>query len=321
VTTAPLLVPALVLAAVLTVSGLAKAADPDGTADAITALRLPPALLALRVPRLLPWAEVALAAVLLLAPGPGYAAAAALTLALMVVYVVVVGRALRFPDPVSCACFGRLGTGTVSRVALARNLVLTGLAALALGDALTHRAVLPRLRDLGGDGWLWLSMVAAGALVTGLIAAPGAATPAPPSDEDYLRAPIPHATLVTLDGTPVTLRELARTRARLLVLVTLSCGSCLRVIDRLPGFAARTPELGTHVVIGTAEEAAQLPPGLDPLLDPGAGLRELFEVRTPAAVLLGADGRLAGGPVVGFDAVTELMAAIVARLDAERTGP
>ncbi len=326
-TTAPLLVPSLVLAAVLVVSGLAKVRAPDATADAVVSLRLPTLLVAARVPSLLPWAELGLAAALVLAPQPAYAAAAALTLVLLGGYLVVIARALRFPEPVTCACFGRLSPGQVTAVTLARNVLLVLLAVAALVDAGRDDAVLPRLATLGATDWAWLGMVAAAALLAGLVVhggrdprQDGPSGRADATAEDYLRSPIPDAALVTLDGDSVTLRELARDRDRLLVFVNLGCGSCLRVIDRLPAFVAATPELATHAVIGTPEAAEQLPGGLAPLLDPGQAVQGLFEVRTPAAVLLGADGRLAAGPVVGFSAVTDLLAGIVDQL-AERRLP
>ena len=317
-----LTVPALLLATVLVVSGVAKVRAPEDTADAFVSLRLPGVLVRAGVPRLLPWGELALAALLVSAPRPLYAVATAAVLALFAAYLVVVGRAVRFPEPVSCACFGRLGLGTLTRVTVVRNLVLVLLATTALVDAVLHRGVAQRVAGFAGADWVWLTMVASAAVVAGLVvhgtAGPEwgpAATGRPGADtQDYLRVPIPFADLVDADGQRVTLRTLASTQARLLLFLNPGCGSCLRVLDKVPAFVAATPQLGTHAVVGNREAAAQLPGGLDTLIDEERALQSLFQVRTPAAVLLGADGRLAGGPVTGYAAVADLMDGIVEQL-------
>ncbi len=317
-----LTVPALLLATVLVVSGVAKLRAPDDTADAFVSLRLPPALVTAGVPRLLPWGELVLAALLVLTPRPLYAVAAAAALALFAAYLVVVGRAVRFPEPATCACFGRLGLGTLSRATVLRNLALVLLAATALVDGVLHDGVAQRMAGFTGEGWTWLAMVAAAAAVAGLVVhgsgeaewAPSGASRPGEEPADYLRVPIPFADLVDADGERVTLRTLASTQARLLLFLSPGCGACLRVLDKVPDFVAATPQLGTHAVVSTLEAGSVLPGGLDTLIDEDRALQRLFEVRRPAAVLLGADGRLAGGPVVGYAAVADLMDGIVEQL-------
>ena len=55
--------------------------------------------------------------------------------------------------------------------------------------------------------------------------------------------------------------------------------------------------------------------------EPELNIRRLFSVSsTPAAVLLGADGYLAGGPVVGADVVAEFVDDVLDALS-EQPGP
>ncbi len=308
---APFVVPTLLLAAVLLVSALAKLGDTDATADAIVSLRLPRALVTMRVPRILPWLELLLAAGLLLGPRPGYAAAAAAALALVAAYLVVLARALTFAEPVSCACFGRLTLGEITRLTVVRNAVLVLLAAAALVDALRHGSVLARLGDLDGTGGTWVGMAALSASVTALVLHAGRAEPrgGASSLAPAMTRPAPIVgTVVTRAGERVTLGGLAESAPRLLVFLSLTCGSCLRVLDRLPGFVADTPWIATHAVLASDAAARQVPETLEPLVDPHGALRAALGVRSPCAVLLDGDARPADGPAVGFDEVTALLA-------------
>jgi hypothetical protein len=325
---AALVVPPLLLAAVLTLSWAAKVGAVDETADAIVSLRLPHALLDLRVPRLLPWGELALAALLVLTPQPVYAAAAALVVCLTAAYLAVVVRAVRFQEPATCACFGRLGLATVGPVTVVRNAVLLAVALLTLADAVTDEGVPARLAGLDGSALAWLAMAALCVLVGALVvwggresAGPGpvAAAGGAGGEAADVRAPIPFAALTTSHGAVVTLRQLAAARPRLLLFLSPACGACLRVLDRVPAFVEATPELATHPVVGSPVAAQSLPDGLDVLLDEDRSVRDVFAVGTPAAVLLGADGLLAAGPAVGFHDVAELMDQIADQLAARRT--
>ena len=110
----------------------------------------------LRVPRLLPYGELVLAAFLLLSPGGWYVVATTATLLLFAAYFLVILRAVRLPYPVSCSCFGRLGLGEVTGWTLARNGVLLALAAGHLGRLLARRGGRPaagRPRRAGPGGW------------------------------------------------------------------------------------------------------------------------------------------------------------------------
>ncbi|MGY5765707.1 TlpA family protein disulfide reductase [Brachybacterium sp. DNPG3] len=122
---------------------------------------------------------------------------------------------------------------------------------------------------------------------------------------DYERTAIPAGVLQRPDGTLVTLRELTTQQAALLVFVSEGCGPCERVMDQFPTW---TTELGgflqVHAVLkatpASLRERTTTRLGEHSLYDPGFSAREALGSRgTPSAVLLGADGMLAGGPVKG----------------------
>lgn len=333
----PLVVPGLLLAAVLAVSGVAKLASPEANADAFVSLRLPRILSRWHAPRLLPYAEILLAVALLVAGGSAYVLVAVVGLALMLAYTGVVARALTFSEPVTCSCFGKLGLGAITRATVVRNLMLSLVAALTLADALRQsRSVAARILDADRTGWAWLGMIALGIAVTGLIThstgAPGPGGPAyahtdgqgyaegAPAELDYVRAPIPFARLELRGGGWITLRDLASTHPRLLVFLNLGCSSCMRVVEILPAFVEANPEVGVHPVFHSGVDRDAIPEWMDYLLDQNAETAQIFGVPTPAAVLLGADGLLAGGPTIGEMAVREFLGDIAAELaDARAT--
>lgn len=148
-----LVVAQLLCAAVLILSGIAKAREPEATQDAFTALRLPRALADSPAPALLPWAEIALGALLLVTRGWPLALGLLATLGLFLAYWVIIKRALGFAEPVSCNCFGKIGDHSVSPRTLVRNTLLVGTALAGLVGPLlgvsTLDLLLHRPEDLG----------------------------------------------------------------------------------------------------------------------------------------------------------------------------
>jgi len=117
---------ALLLAALFAWAGARKAVRPDTTAASFRAVGIPaPAIAA----RLLPLAELAIAALLVLFPRVG----ASLAIAALVVFSVVVARAIARGVEVGCGCFGGSATDPVSAADLVRNGFLTVGALLAAG--------------------------------------------------------------------------------------------------------------------------------------------------------------------------------------------
>src|SRR5690606_24220431 len=92
----------LVLAAVLVASGVGKLRHPEGTAEAFVALNVPDALNRPWIIRAHPWAEIALAALLLALPHPASVVAAALALPLFTAYLILVWRVVASGGEASC---------------------------------------------------------------------------------------------------------------------------------------------------------------------------------------------------------------------------
>lgn len=317
-------VPALLLALVLAVSGAAKARDPQSTRESFYSLRLPLRLTRSAAPRVLPWVELALAVALLLTSGVLQTLVAIGTVALFAGYLMVIVRASRFPEKVECGCLGKLGLGTVGPVTILRNVLLLGLAVVALLDAWRHGSVVRRLLGADAVEWGWLSALAVTVLVTGLMTyASGSPAADPPADEDladYERRPTPTLFLTDTQGDRYNLLALSLQQARFVVYANLGCGACMTVIDALPAFQADNPELAVHVLLQRYDEAAQarLDPSLEVFVDPELIFVQFFQLNSPGAVLFGADGMLAGGPTNGSGAVLELMADIATALSEGR---
>lgn len=323
---APFVVPPLLLALILVVSALAKIRDPVDTRSIFVQLHLPRFLHALRVPRLLPWGELVLAAALVLIPGHWYLLPATATLLLFVAYLAVVARALTFGYPITCGCFGRLGLGWITRSTVWRNAWLVVTALVTWLDAWRGHGVAQRLGDLGGQeggGWWWPAMTLLAMLVTGVIVH-NEGQPAPDLgpdgeivlgqsgelEDDYPPIPIPYAVLDGPEG-PQSVWRLSDGAARLLVFCDPADAETGDLEEQVLRWAAELPAVRVHVV-GQAsyEHLGSSRPGLaDHLLGDADGtLSDRLEVTAPGAVILGTDRLLAGGPVHGFDEIEELVA-------------
>ncbi|SDM09757.1 MauE/DoxX family redox-associated membrane protein [Microbacterium azadirachtae] len=322
----------LILVGVLVVSGVAKLRTPDD-AEGWEALGLPAALRKDWLIRLHPVAELVLAAALLLLGGLLGVAAAVVAVLLFAAYLVMVWRARRKTPDASCACFGERQPIT------GRTLVRNGwLTLLAVISALTIGA----LPLFGGTVvlaiafWPWTLALAAVAVTFVLVqekageSAPAAhvagGSGAGPADdaelEDYLRARIPAVPVRLADGSTVTLRQLAETKPVLLLAVSETCGSCTPVIERIDAYRALLPEVSVRFLLQSAPEDSRLASAEepqtvhDPLRYVGPSLADHWF--TPTAVLLGADGMLAGGPVTGASAIAEFVDDVYESLHGER---
>jgi uncharacterized membrane protein YphA (DoxX/SURF4 family) len=321
------LVVALTLAAVLLVSGVAKLRDPRATRDAFAALRVPAVVPADVAAPALPWLETVLAVLLLVAPATGLVLVAALVLLLMLAYTALIGRALGFDEPVTCSCFGSLGRHDVDRTTLARNVLLTALSAVVLWFAVDGGSVPSALDALDGGGWAALAASLAAAAVAVLVLGGPANEPSTAPDEedllDYERQAIPYGALTLHDGTSTSLAQISAAQARLLVVLNPGCGPCVRTAEKLDDWAARlTPAVG--VVAIYPDEASARAAGEHAYdlaaWEPELNVRRVFSVVAPAAVLRGADGFLAGGPVDGEDAVAAFVEDVLGVL-AEQPSP
>lgn len=324
--TDPLMAASLLLAAVLILSGAAKLRDPDAVVDSFRTLRLPAQLVKLGAPAALPWVEIVLGVALLVTSGWLYLLVAVANLLLFVAYLVIIGRAARFEEKVECGCLGKLGLGVVGPITVARNALLVATSLLAVFDAIGGRSVVSRTWDNLG----WLGMLALAVMLTGFMVygsrtnepAASAALPAVATEDEYQRTVIPYLTLTDSAGTVNSLRELALTQARFLVYVNPYCGACVPVLEALPGFRLANPELGAQAIFlddnSSASEYVPETVREDHFIDREQVFVRAFELSSPGAVLLGADGFLAGGPVSGTRAVLALMADITAQLEESR---
>ncbi|KRE43431.1 MauE/DoxX family redox-associated membrane protein [Knoellia sp. Soil729] len=315
----------LVLVCVLAFSAVAKLGQGATLRTIIRNLRLPPWVLPQPFARAVPGLELALTVGLLAPWVPVFVVAAAASLVLMSAYWALIARGLTITPRPSCGCFGQAGDHRISGRTLVRNTLLVAAAGAALTIALSGRTVWTLLSAGSVGDWLWLGLAALACLVTGLVlgGAPGPATPAPwpvpppqeqesrdePVDEgsdadDYVRAVTPHLVLHEPGVGPATLVELSAARAQLLVLVNCYCVSTLELLGRVEAWDARLSVVDVRLVLSVAVNDGLAPYPRGTLVDHGglvwAGLGLTV---SPSAVLLGADGFLAGGPVSGSQAV------------------
>ena len=131
--------------------------------------------------------------------------------------------------------------------------------------------------------------------------------------KDYVRVPIPYASIYTTDGRVTTLRDMSRVQARVLFFASPTCGSCTPILKTIPRWQKLLPQLGLHPVFSSEEKIRQahklekLDEGVEALVDPKHAAMHNFGRGTPMAVILGSDGMLAGGPVAGTSDVKQLM--------------
>lgn len=326
----------LILAAVLILSGLAKRPDPKSTHSMMLLLRLPAPVANLQVARLLPWAELAIAALLLTPWRWTYAVGAAAALVLFLAFLVIVARAMTFDPRPTCGCFGRVGDHRINARTVTRNIVLVALAVVSVGIAVRGGSGTGLLGKFSLDDWLWLLLALTLAAVTYFIlagpstapsrqirrarqtadevAAQGAAEAA--QELEYVRLPIPPGVLVGPDNETTSLQALPRQQAQLVVLANCWCGTTVASIERLPEWRERLPQLDVQLV-------HTLRPFEEPRLarvtgvwwDPGGQVYAALRAgASPAAVLLGADGLLAGGPVNGEAEIAQFVEDIAAEL-------
>lgn len=312
----------LLLVVVLASASAAKWKQPDELVSAARLLGLPGP--AVKASRHVPIVEAVLAVGFLLSPWPASLAFAAATLGLMLAYTAVIARGLSLTPRPSCGCFGRIGHPITANT-LVRNVVLSVLGVVALAWTAAGGSVPVALWQGGWPLMAWLlALMATAAVVWWIVServpvpvissqaphvtAPGDAGPVGADrDDDYVREPIPPIMLVQ-DDTPVTLRALAAQRAQLLVWVTCGCGRSYEAVDLAARWSALIPAIDVRMVSTRPLEVSRaMFPSVEAwLVDPGAGaMRALGMAADPAAILLGADGLLAGGPVEGLGELTE----------------
>jgi hypothetical protein len=305
----------LVLAGVLIGSGVSKlrvADDLSGWA----ALGVPQALRRQWLVRVHPWAEVALGIAVAVLGGLLGLLAALVAVALMVAYTWLIVRAVSRQDDTSCACFG--ARQRVTRVTVARNLWLTVL-------SVATTAVVWATPLIGGAlviGWSLIPALAVAAVTTALILWPEAETAAPVhtiapvhadasgegevgDEADYIRTRTPAVPVTLADGTGSDLRRLTAARPVLLLIVSPTCGYCEQAMALRGAWRSLLPEVDVRLLLDDSPASSPWTEENEPqsLHDPDHRVTSSLAdfLPTPAVVLLGVDGLLAGGPVSGPD--------------------
>ena len=227
-------------------------------------------------------------------------------LALFTAYLALVVRARGFETDVDCACFGSMGPGRITTLTVWRNAWLVALAvARGRRRCKRRRAAEPghRRHDAVAVARRSRSRRADGAARRGPTSPRAADAEAlrdlAVEEGDYLRARTP-AVLVTLgDGSTTHLRQLSAQRPQLLVYVSDGCFSCHDVIAAVPTWREQLPACRRARDRASIRRCHALTSREEPmsLHDTEGLVSESFGMRaTPSAVLLGADGLLAGGP-------------------------
>ena len=322
----------LMLAGVLIASGTAKLFRPEDAA-AWEELGIPPVLRQRWLIRLHPWAEVLLALALLVFGGVLGLLAAMVAVLLFGAYLVLVWRRRLDAEGASCNCFG--ARQPITGLTIVRNAWFLLLAILSAAVNWTTPLLGGPVAALAGD-WGWMLALAASAVTVALIlwhpapaAAPepgvpvvgGSAQIVDAEPGEYIRTRTPAVPVQLADGRTVNLRELAARGPMLLLAVKEGCSSCTRVIAAVPRWRELLPELSVRFLLWPAPENSALTETAEPqsLHDPHMYVQgSIADWATPSAVLIGADGYLAGGPVSGFDAIASFIDDIYESLHGER---
>ena len=305
---AALLVGAVILAVVFATAGVTKLFDLEGSRRAVAAFGVPQRL-APGLGTLLPLAELATAALLIVgaAYGGGALLAGALSaLALLAIFCAGIALSLargRAPD---CHCFGQLHSAPASGRTLVRNGALLTVAAFVAS---------------GGDP----TPTAAAGIAAALTLVPrrrsGPMRSEPPAPEGLpLGTRAPAFELPALDGPPLSLAGLLqRGRPMLLVFTDPDCGPCIALA---PQVAAWQRDLAGDVTIAVIENGDRRSAAPDEhgrrdvLLQRDGQVASAYRAEgTPSAVLVATDGRIASGVAPGGAAIEALLARTVHRFD------
>lgn len=337
----------VILALVLMRAGLGKLGASDlVVAEEWTRMGVPEALNRSWLRRFHPWGELLLAVALLFVPGPLSIAAALVAGVLFSVYLALVVAVRGNPDA-TCACFGSAQTQPITARTVLRNSVLFALAILAvvaallvgspIGVVLSSPAFLLWYLALGLAWWTGILIIEpsagysdepsegvqpgeAGLGVGNQDRAEehGAGAASDELEEDYVRTLTPHAIVFDEEGEEVNIYHASQARAQLLIVLSTTCGYCPPVAAKIPQWQKELPVLDVRRVINTSASVVQerRPEwSAGSWFDANNHFAAMLQIRAyPAAVLLGTDGMLAGGPVHGAASIEEFVEDIKAQL-------
>jgi methylamine dehydrogenase accessory protein MauD len=317
----------LFLAGTLAVAGAAKLLDLRASAAAVRGFGTPERF----VPALslgLPLGELAIALALL--PAVTSRAAAAAAAALFCCFSAVVAITLlrgRRPD---CGCFGRLHSAPIGAGTLARVAGLAGIAALLAWNG-TGAGI-----ALVGEPVAWLAAVAGGQSILlvavlrrhGRLLAGAEGSEAPAGAALEIGDAAPNFALPDLAGDRVALGRLAAAgRPILLIFGHSGCAACTALLPAVASWQREHAERVTIAVVtqGDVElnRVHALEQNLDlMLLDKDQDVADSYGVEaTPAGILVGAEGRVAGPVAYGADGVRALLEHVLPPARAPRHAP
>lgn len=321
----------LVLAGAFGLSTWGKLADGPATRKAVADFGIPIRWVPL-VAIGLPVAE-GLVAVGVLLPWTA-AVAGGVAMLLLAGFTAAIVRLLLRGEHPNCSCFGAASAGPIGPATLVRNGLLMALAALVTAGALRYPQVPAGLPAEATAGLALIVILAVVLLWTlGELRALSRRV-----DEQALStlgaeglpvgAVAPEFELLAVEGGRISLESLlAPGKAVLLVFVHPGCEMCAALARELPRWQSRVRKVLTVVLVGNGDLAehaawgrAQEVGDIPVLVQQGNEAALRYRVRgTPSAVLIGADGRVAGAVARGAMAVRELITA--AKADSGRQSP
>jgi uncharacterized membrane protein YphA (DoxX/SURF4 family) len=266
--------------------------------------------------------ELAIGIALMIVPTARWAAFGAV--ALLITFSAGIANALmqgRHPD---CGCFGVLKPAPIGRTTLVRNgalLVLAGIVAVSgPGPAIDTWLASPDVAKL------FALAAVVGVLVGALRPDRSRVMPvgsgAPTWQDRSFGAPAPEFSLQDEAGDTRTLGSLfAGGRPLVLVFASSTCGSCLEVVAQVSRWQGIFRDRLRIAVVGlgnaeATREAFSRYKAADVMVGAGPDLQRAYGVTaTPAAVAMGPDGTIAGGPVVGRDAIEDLIRLTLRQFD------
>ncbi len=319
----------LVLAGVLVSSAFLKLKDSAAARASVEGFTVIPGALVTPIALALPVVELVLGIGLLLTSASPFVVVSSAVLVLMVAFTVLVLLTLSRGEAPACHCFGAVSSQPISKFTVARNLALTGLAIVAvLGNPYSGF-----ISAFAENPWLWRAFVVALAAAVGLLAWALVSLSGARDQVTSLRGElevlkaqsrvneqvdIPDATVVAPNGESVRLVDMVEQsgKAHLVIAVAPGCSACKDVVPMIPGWRQ---EIGQQIEItlvswsGRDEALDSYPESAQHLYasPDGSALRALGVGGTPAAVILGLNGKVAAGPAHGIEAITELLGALI----------
>ena len=319
-----LLVIRTIIIGVLLVSGIAKLADREGSAEAMMGFGVPRRLIPLAAFSL-PFVEIALATGMIFAATIGWAAV--VTTLLFLAFTIGVGRIVLAGENLDCHCFGQLSSGPVSWLTLVRNIVLTLAAAFVAWWSWTRKA--PSMWDDlswtdAGIAFIAMVFLALGVVIyrlwqtqAALLAQidelqaliPAGRIRKPPIEESFARV-TEGITVTDSDGTAVSVSSLVLKKSpAMLIFISSSCRACNAILPDIAAWQLEFAGLMPVRVIGIGDaaniQARAEAAGMDQVY-----MRETDELATrlkvngnPTAVLVDHDGFVRAKPMLGGVAI------------------